>query len=48
VSSATARVTPMKHPPATSWELYKGWVSGLLIIVIVLAVGMGFWFHFHP
>jgi hypothetical protein len=33
---------------ATSWELYKGWIVGLLIIVIVLAVGTGFWLHYHP
>ncbi len=39
-----------RHGPArdTRWDLYKGWVLGLLIVVIVLAVGAGFWFHYHP
>jgi hypothetical protein len=31
-----------------SWEPYKGWVIGLVIIVIVLAIGAGLWFYFHP
>lgn len=29
------------------WDLYKGWLVGLLIIVLVLSVGAGFWLHYH-
>ncbi len=29
------------------WDLYKGWLVGLLILVIVLAVGTGLWLHFQ-
>ncbi len=30
------------------WELYKGWIIGLIIIVLVLSAGAGLWFHYHP
>jgi hypothetical protein len=43
VRSATG--TPARD---SRWDLYKGWILGLFIIVIVLAVGAGFWLHFHP
>lgn len=48
MSAATARALSREDTPATSWELYKGWVYGLVIILAVLSVGAGFWFHFHP
>jgi len=39
---------PSRGARDSGWDLYKGWLIGVLIIVIVLAVGAAFWFHFHP
>ncbi|MFZ0830467.1 MAG: hypothetical protein WAN40_04950 [Thermoplasmata archaeon] len=48
MTAAALRATAAGPVPASSWELYKGWVIGLVIILIVLAVGAGFWLHYHP
>jgi hypothetical protein len=48
LNAATVGSPPRTQVRASAWELYKGWILGLLLIVILLAVGAGLWLHFHP
>jgi hypothetical protein len=48
MSSSTVRTPATDEARATLWELYKGWIGGLVIILCALVVGAGFWFHYHP
>jgi hypothetical protein len=47
VNASGIGVTPSAEAHPRRWELYKGWIFGLLLILIVLSVGAGFWIHFH-
>lgn len=31
-----------------TWDVYKGWIVGGLIILVVLVVAGAVWLHFHP
>jgi hypothetical protein len=48
MNAAALGSAPSRRSVDSRWDLYKGWVLGLLIVVIILAVGAGFWFHYHP
>jgi hypothetical protein len=48
MNAAAVGSSPGTEVRASAWELYKGWILGLLLIVLVLGVGAGLWLHFHP
>jgi hypothetical protein len=48
VNAAALGTAPGAKAADSRWDLYKGWLLGILIVVIVLAIGAGFWLHFHP
>ncbi len=48
MSAATVRAVGDRGAPATSWDLYKGWIVGGMIILVILVVATVVWFHFHP
>jgi hypothetical protein len=48
MNATSMGVASSRGAGGSGWDLYKGWIVGLLIIVIVLSLGAGFWLHYHP
>lgn len=44
----TAATVPGNLPHDSSWDLYKGWIVGSLIILAILVGATVLWFMHHP
>lgn len=47
MNAGAPRMAPA-HTADTSWDLYRGWIVGFLVILVVAGLATGLWLRFHP